>query len=180
MRTGKVGGVTLTAQHHQGLHGEGYVFAMACTAGLLVSRPILDVDGVDWLIGSPGPLGTARSPKIEVQVKTWSRPEGDDRSWRYRLSTPHFNSLAGPGFDLRRYLILLTVPDEAANFAMCDADCMRLRHAAYWVSLADRAPLADVPETPASVMVQVPHRNLLTPETLRALVAGDLEPGGQS
>jgi hypothetical protein len=80
----------MTVQQHQGLHGEGYIFAMACTAGLLASRPILDMDGVDWLIGSPGPMGTARSPKIEVQIKTWSRPVSDGDSWGYRLSTPHF------------------------------------------------------------------------------------------
>jgi hypothetical protein len=33
--------VTLTMQQHQGLHGEGFVFAMASSAGLLVSRPTL-------------------------------------------------------------------------------------------------------------------------------------------
>jgi hypothetical protein len=169
----------MTVQQHQGLHGEGYIFAMASTAGLLASRPILDMDGVDWLIGSPGPMGTARSPKIEVQVKTWSRPVGDSDSWGYRLSTPHFNALAGPGFDLRRYLIMITVPDEVFRFAECDADCIRPHHAAYWVSLADQEPLADDPGTPASVAVRVPRRNLLTPDVLRGLVAGDLEPGGR-
>jgi hypothetical protein len=115
--------VTLTAQQHQGLHGEGYVFAMASVAGLLACRPTLDVDGVDWLIGSPGPLGTSRSPKIEVQVKTWSRPVGDTDSWAYRLSTRQFNALAGRGFDLRRFLIMVAVPDAASRFAVCDADC---------------------------------------------------------
>lgn len=176
VRGGELSAVALTAQQHQGLHGEGYIFAMASTAGLLASRPILDVDGVDWLVGSPGPLGTARSPKVEVQVKTWSQPVGDSDSWRFRLSTRHFNALAGPGFDLRRYLIIVTVPDEVSRFAVCDADCMRLHHAAYWVSLADREPLADDPEAPATTTVRVPRRHLLTPSSLRALVAGEPEP----
>jgi hypothetical protein len=172
--------VTLTVQQHQGLHGEGYVFAMACTAGLLTSRPILDVDGIDWLIGSPGPLGTARSPKIEVQVKTTTRPVGGDGSWRFRLAIKHFNALAGPGFDLRRYLIMVTVPDEMSRLAVCDADCMKLQHAAYWVSLADREPLSQGQGMPATTTVRVPQRNLLTPQSLRALVAGDVERGEQS
>ena len=171
--------MTVTAQQHQGLHGEGYVFAMASAAGLLACRPIIDVDGVDWLIGSPGPLGTSRSPKIEVQVKTWSRPVGDIDSWAYRLPTRQFNALAGPGFDLRRFLIMVTVPDAASRFAVCDADCRRLHHAGYWVSLADQEPLADVPGTPASVAIRVPRRNLLTPTTLRALVAGEPNAGEQ-
>jgi hypothetical protein len=167
----------MTVQQHQGLHGEGYIFAMASTAGLLASRPILDVDGVDWLIGSPGPLGTARSPKIEVQVKTRSHPTGNEDSWGCRLSTGHFNALAGPGFDLRRFLIMVAVPDELSRLAVCDADCMRLHHAAYWVSLAGEEPFADGPDAPASVTVQVPRRNLLTPSSLRALVAGDPDLG---
>ena len=45
---------------------------MASSAGYLASRPTLDVDGVDWLVPHPGTLGFVRSPKIEVQVKTWS------------------------------------------------------------------------------------------------------------
>jgi hypothetical protein len=43
----------------------------------------------------------------------------------------------------------------------------------------DQEPLADDPGTPASVAVRVPRRNLLTPDVLRGLVAGDLEPGGR-
>lgn len=129
------------------------------------------------MIGSPGPLGTARSPKIEVQVKTRSRPSGGSDSWACRLSTPHFNALAGHGFDLRRFLIMVTVPNELASLAVCDADCMRLHHAAYWVSLADQDPLADGPDRPASVTVRVPRHNLLTPSALRALVAGHPRPG---
>jgi hypothetical protein len=163
----------MAVQHHQGLHGEGYVFAMASTAGLLASRPIMDVDGVDWLIGHPGPLGTARSPKIEVQVKTWSTPTGDDETWGYRLRAPHFSALAGPGFVVRRYLIVVIVPGDVSQLAVCDAECMRLHHAAYWTSLVDREPIVDGPEAPATVTVRVPRRNLLTPGSLVALVAGD-------
>lgn len=158
----------LTAQQHQGLHGEGFLFAMASAAGLLASKPSIDVDGIDWLIGHPGPLGTARSPKIEIQVKTWSRPQGDDQAWQYRLARGHFNALAGPGFDLRRYLILVIVPADASAFAVCDADCMKVRHAAYWVSLADRELCPTGPDDPASVAVLVPRRNRLTPDALVA------------
>ena len=84
--------MVMTVQQHQGLHGEGYIFALACAAGLLASRPILDVDGVDWMIGSPGPLGTARSPKIEVQVKTGHGRQvamsRGDAGFRPGISTP--------------------------------------------------------------------------------------------
>lgn len=148
----------MTVQQHQGRHGEGYVFALASTAGLLVSRPTVDLDGVDWLIGHPGPMGTARSPKIEVQVKTWSNPTGDAASWSYRLRRDHFNQLAGPGFSIPRYLVVVTVPDDVSRFAVCDSECMRLHHAAYWVSLADREQVPDEPGAPATVTVRCRNR----------------------
>jgi hypothetical protein len=166
-----VGGVPLTVQEHQGLHGEGFVFALASAAGLLASRPVYDVDGVDWLICNPGRHGKVRSPKIELQVKTWSRPVGNASAWRYRLRTAHFNALAGQDFSVRRFLVMVTVPPEASDYARCDPQCMRLGHAAYWLSLADQQPILDGPEAPQTVTVSVPARNLLTPQALVALVS---------
>jgi hypothetical protein len=104
----------MNPRQHQGQHGEGFVYAMASSAGLLVSRPSLDIDGIDWLIGYPGQVGTVRSPKIEVQVKSWSTPEGDDSVWTYRMRLGHYNALAGGGFEIRRYLVLVIVPADVA------------------------------------------------------------------
>jgi hypothetical protein len=166
----------LTRQTHQGLHGEGFVFAMACAAGLQAMRPIYDVDGVDWTIGHSGALGSVRSPKIEVQVKTWSKPPlTKDAVWRYPLSVKHFNALAGPGFAIPRFLVLVTVPPSATRYATCNAVKMSLCHAAYWVSLADRAVLPEGEGERKTVIVEVPQGNLLTPESLVALLAGSHE-----
>ncbi|WP_436523768.1 hypothetical protein [Actinoplanes sp. HUAS TT8] len=57
---------------HQGLHGEGFIQALACAGGFTTARANLDIDGVDLQIASAGPRGTVRSPKIEVQVKSVS------------------------------------------------------------------------------------------------------------
>jgi Domain of unknown function (DUF4365) len=165
----------MSSRQHQGQHGEGFIFAMASSAGLVVSRPSLDIDGVDWLIGFPGQLGTVRSPKIEVQVKSWSTPEGDNRAWNFRLQLRHYNALAGSGFEIRRFLVLVIVPADVARYATCDHNAMRMSHAAYWISLADR-PVQPASEREAkTVVVRVPRSNLLTPETLKALVAGEGE-----
>jgi hypothetical protein len=165
----------MTLRQHQGHHGEGFVFAMASSAGLLISRPSLDIDGVDWLIGFPGQLGTVRSPKMEVQVKSWSVPEGDEDAWAYRMRLRHYNALAGGGFEVRRYLVLVIVPADVAGYATCEHDAMRVSHAAYWTSLADRPVLPGGENDSKTVVVPVPRSNLLTPETLKALVAGDGE-----
>jgi hypothetical protein len=165
--------VPLTAQQHQGLHGEGFIFALASSAGLVVMRSNLDVDGVDWLIAHPGPVGTVRSPKIEMQVKTWSAPHERGGAWQFRMAARHFNALAGPGFELRRYLGLVTVPGDPGGYASCETSRMSLGHAAYWVSLADQEPYPRAGEDSQTVLVPVPQRNLLTPATLKALVRGE-------
>lgn len=108
----------MNSLQHQGHHGEGFVFAMASSAGLLISRPSLDIDGVDWLIGFPGQLGTVRSPKIEVQVKSWSKPECVGDAWTYRMRLGHYNAIAGRGFEIRRYLVLVMVPADVAGHAI--------------------------------------------------------------
>jgi hypothetical protein len=73
---------------HQGLHGEGFIHALACAAGFTTARMNLDLDGVDWQIAHPGPRGTTRSPKIEMQVKSTSAPLVKDGVIHQRLDDP--------------------------------------------------------------------------------------------
>jgi uncharacterized protein DUF4365 len=167
--------VALHANVHQGLHGEGFIHAMACAGGFTTSRMNLDVDGVDWQIAHPGPKGTARSPKIEVQVKTMSTPAIAQDAYKLKLSTKHFNQIAGVGFQVPRFLTLVIVPTNPAEYAVCDEEGMRLGTAAYWLSLADQeiGPAGD--GDPKSVSVLVPRCNFLSVETLTALLGGDLD-----
>jgi Domain of unknown function (DUF4365) len=166
--------VTLQANVHQGLHGEGFIYAMACAGGFTTSKMNLDVDGVDWQIAHPGPKGTARSPKIEIQVKTQSSPSTEADSYKHRLSVQHFNQIAGAGFQVPRFLALVVVPPDRSDYATCDHDGMRLGTAAYWLSLADKYVQPAEESDPKSVVVFVPQRNLLSVRTLSALLSGDL------
>jgi len=165
----------LNVNVHQGLHGEGFIYALACACGFTCSKPSLDVDGIDWQIAHPGPKGTTRSPKIEVQVKTTSRPERGDGLFHYRIAVRSYNKLAGPGFQVPRYLALVVVPPTAGQYAICSTDHMLLGTAAYWVSLADEKEEPTGEHDPQSILVRIPERNLLTMRTLDALLAGDLE-----
>lgn len=159
---------------HQGLHGEGFIHAMACAAGFTTSKMNLDVDGVDWQIAHPGPKGTTRSPKIEMQVKTESSPDVHEDMFKYRLTVQHFNRLAGSGFQVPRYLALVVVPVDSSTYAICGHEHMQLGTAAYWLSLADRDEMPAGADDPKSVVVLVPKANLLDVTTLSALVEGDL------
>jgi hypothetical protein len=167
--------VPLNPNVHQGLHGEGFIHAMACSAGFTTSKMNLDVDGVDWQLAYPGPRGTTRSPKIEIQVKTESKPNLDDGVFRHRLSVRHYNFLAGRGFQIPRYLALVLVPRVTEEYAVCDHENMRLATAGYWLSLADRDLIPEGPDEAKSVSVLVPKRNLLSVKALTALLDNDLD-----
>ena len=160
---------------HQGLHGEGFIHALACAGGFTTSRMNLDLDGVDWQIAFPGPRGTARSPKIEVQVKSASSPLIKDDVIYYPLKVAHFNHLAGEGFQIPRFLSVVLVPPAAEHYAICTDENLRLSTAAYWLSLADQETLPTGTGDPQSVTVRVPRRNLLTVGSLGCLLDGDLE-----
>jgi hypothetical protein len=159
---------------HQGLHGEGFVYALACAAGFTTSKMNVDLDGLDWQVAHPGPRGATRSPKIEFQVKSSSAPAFKDGSIQHRLKVSHFNHLAGGGFQIPRFLSVVIVPPETGKYAVCTDRHMRLGTAAYWVSLADREALPTDPGCPESVLVEVPLRNLLTVTALDHLLVGDL------
>ncbi|GIM92800.1 DUF4365 domain-containing protein [Paractinoplanes toevensis] len=122
---------------HQGLHGEGFIYALACAGGFTTSRMNLDLDGVDLQIAHPGPRGTTRSPKIEVQVKSSSAPQVKDGQIHQSLKVGHFNQLAGAGFQVPRFLSVVIVPTTPEEYAVCTDEHMRLSTAAYWLSLTD-------------------------------------------
>jgi hypothetical protein len=154
----------------QGYYGEAFVRALAASAGLVVSRPDLDVSGEDFIIGMPGLRGSVRNPRIEVQVKSWCNPSGSATTWRYRMRAAHFNELAGGRFYLPRYLFLVVVPQDADEYAVAADDALRLHHAGYWASFADRELVAGA----STITVDVPRRNLLTAAALRGLMPAEL------
>lgn len=155
------------------MHGEGFVYALACAAGFTTSRANLDLDGVDLQVAHPGPRGTVRSPKIEIQVKSTSTPLIKDDVIHHRLDVTHFNHLAGAGFQVPRFLAVVIVPADAESYAFCTAQNMCLSTAAYWLSLANRETLPAGPQDPKTVTVAVPMRNLLTVDALGHLLIAD-------
>lgn len=151
----------------QGYFGESFVRVLASAAGLVASKPDLDMMGVDFILSYPGSRGTTRFPMIDVQVKSWSRAAGSVDMWHYPMKVKHFNNLAGGGYSVPRYLFLVIVPDDEEQYAEVDADALRLRHCGYYVSLADRAK---VDGSQQQVTVTVPKSNVLTVQALRGLM----------
>jgi hypothetical protein len=122
------------------------VRVLASAAGLIVVRAELDVTGEDFTISYKGVVSHTRHPKIEVQVKSWSRPVCRAEHWQYQLRARQFHELTGADFALPRFLVLVIVPDHWTDYATVNPDSVQLKYAAYWRSLRDqdRVELATV------------------------------------
>lgn len=168
--------MTLTADalrnDNQGYFAESFVASIAASAGLDVQWPHLG-HRTDMGVYLPGPNGTSSSKQISVQVKSWSRGQlASDNHFHYALKGSAYNFLAGGDHDVRHYLVLCIVPPDAADYADAQPERLKLRHAAYWLSLHDEQPIEDLgPNSTKTVLV--PSTHLLTTETFRALVEGN-------
>lgn len=167
-----VGEVVLDPNSHQGAFGEAFVQTLGVAAGLTVAKSQPDVTGDDFTFGYPGSLGGVYFPKIDVQVKSWSRPAEKRGKWSYRMTVDHFNNLAGTNYLLPRFLVLVVVPPDARDYAHVEQQGLLLRYAAYWVSLREHERVDA--STAATVAVSVPKANLLTVEALLMLLGGPL------
>jgi Domain of unknown function (DUF4365) len=166
-----VAGLADTRSNHQGRYGEAYFHVLATAAGVVANKVEYDIEGVDFIVSLPLAVRGVRFPKIEVQVKSASAPKrsADGTMWKYEgLDEPRFNNLAGTGFSMPRFLVLVTVPKEPSAYTQATADALTLSHAAYWVSLEDRPEIPD-PNASRRVRVEIPTANLLTVESLLAL-----------
>ncbi|MFF4242674.1 DUF4365 domain-containing protein [Actinomadura geliboluensis] len=162
----------MDARNHQGGYGEAFVRALAVAAGLRLAKPDLDIDGIDlclWPDGA-GLLRGARAPAVNVQVKSSSAPTETDSTWGYRLDVPSYNFLSDTWATVYpTFLFLVIVPKDWRQYAKAEPDGLLMRNAAYWHSLAAEDPIVDAKKG-AKTTVHVPKANLLTVDSLRALV----------
>lgn len=177
-----VGGdrVTLNSEVWQGHFAEGLVGALARAAGLNPGKRELDVEGVDILIGFPGKAGTRRYPQIEAQVKSCSNPTYVGECFSYPIPIKNYNDLVGTvgeDFALPRYLFLVHTPALKADYVTCTPESSIFRNAIYWANLMDENPIDSGRQETKSV--HVPKANLLTTESLVALVTGTIGGGGK-
>jgi len=156
----------LDARNHQGKFGEDYVRVLASAAGLTVYTPDKDFDGVDFVLRRHDHA----FPAIDVQVKSWSRPQKSGGNWRFNgLTEVQFNKLAGRDYTLPRYLFLVVVPDDPHQYSETSADGMLLRYQSYYLPMCDEAPVSE-PSPVRRRTVHVPIGNILTARSLQTLM----------
>lgn len=161
---------------HRGAFGEEFIRMLATAANLDVTRKERDRVGVDWQLGYTGRRGTRRFPAIEAQVKCTSSPDIHGDHIHYKLKVKNYNQLAGPDYEMPRFLFLVLAPADPFAWSHATEDRLRLSHAAYWLCLHDQEPLPS-PEnkskTDSTRTVHIPRANLLTVGSLHDLFAED-------
>jgi hypothetical protein len=109
-----------------------------------------------------------------VQVKSCCKPRSAHGEWRFDgLNEQQFNWLAGPDYTIPRYLFLVSVPTERADYAEFEPGGMLLRHLAYYLSLEQESPV-EQPDPTRRRPVRVPHGNVLTIKSLLRLLDSTL------
>lgn len=154
----------------QGRYGEKLVLALAAAAGIKVSHPDPDADGVDLTLSYLGRYEGRGFPAIDVQIKSWCIPQIRGDVLAYPLRAHNFNLLTGRvgiDFSLPRLLFLVVVPRREDGYASFHDDHYRFQNCVYWHSVMNEQPL---PPGQTSKTVYVPVSNIVTAGNLPHIV----------
>lgn len=142
-----------------------YVGAMAAQAGINPARTDVDDDSVDIYFVGRNYSGRIRNPQIQIQFKCTAQNLISGSNIKFSLKRKNYDDLRGRNVLCPRYLAVLLVPADMAEWTEHSAHGMLLRHACYWLSIRD------FPDTTAdSVTVNVPLSQRLTATELERMM----------
>ena len=122
-------------------------------AGYNLSQPVVDAYGSDGAIIGLTPRGRQQ---VEYQLKATTRYEIRGSELAYDLRVADYNRLI-PESDIRRVLLLYTMPADPDQWLAQSETETCLRHCLYWLSLRGRPVSANS----ATERVYVPRANFL-------------------
>lgn len=143
-----------------------YIHAVASVAGFALENVRVDHDSVDCWISSRGKHGRIRSPIIALQIKCTGQDVVREAHLAFPLPIKNYDDLRCEDTHLTRYLVVVKVPAQEAEWLTHSEEQLVLRHCGYWVSLKGAAST----ENQETVTIQVPRGQLLNPEGLRRLM----------
>ncbi len=145
---------------------KAYVQAVAATAGYSCTTPVVDDDSVDVTIAARGARGTIRSPRLDVQVKSWTVPKVIADDLHYPLAIKNYNDLRHEDYLVPRMLIVVVMPANLDEWVELSHPETTVRRCGYWTSLRGMGPTMNTD----SVTVTVPMSQQLSVEALKVLM----------
>ena len=145
----------------QGQFGEQAICAIATAAGLDCARYNLD-PGIDW------ELRSRSGERASLQVKTTRDPlrviNGDVR---FKLESNDYDLLR-EDLIVPLFLVVMRLRPSMSDWVRSRPWGYAIQHQAWYVSLVGEPPAGNR----RSVTVSLPRANLVTPDSLRAIVEG--------
>jgi hypothetical protein len=111
-----------------------YVQAVAACAGFAWSVPSVDDDSIDFCLHQTGGGGTARSPRLELQLKCKAADTPAEPTFPHSLKLKNYNDLRDTVF-VPRILVVVLVPDNVADWLVHTEAQLAVRRCGYWLSL---------------------------------------------
>lgn len=140
-----------------------YLSALAAHAGINRGDLRVDNDSVDVLFQSVGYRGRRfRNPQIQIQLKCTSQNLIRDGVIKFPLPRKNYDDLRGDDVITPRYLAVLLVPADTAQWIAHNDGHIALYNNCYWVSLRNCGPT----DNKHSVTVDVPLEQRMTGDTL--------------
>ena len=146
-----------------------YLHAIASRAYFGCDRPTVDRDSVDATVSARESLTSdslLRSPRLDFQLKATALPPLVGEAFSFELKLKNYDDLRAEGRHIPLLLAVFIMPDDETQWLTFSEEALIMRRCAYWSNIRGYAPSGNT----ATQTVTVMRNNILTPQTLRALL----------
>jgi hypothetical protein len=98
-------------------------------------KPSVDDDSIDLGLAEKGGGGTARSPRLELQLKCYAAETPADSHLSYPLKIKNYEDLRDDTVQVPRILVVVLIPDQVEDWLEASEQELVMRRCGYWVSL---------------------------------------------
>jgi hypothetical protein len=147
---------------------EGYVFAIAATAGCTINRIERDVNGLDVeFILSRGQYLEEVTIRAQLKNTTTRQPDRTKREFSFQFKErKHFDHLAKQRDTVKAILLVMVTDPDQSLWASATHDALLVQRCCYWVNLEGHPASGN---NVASPTVKVPLANVFDAAALRAM-----------
>jgi Domain of unknown function (DUF4365) len=161
----------MTKNNQKEMFSIAFVRAVAATAGYNVYRQEIDDDSIDIGIAARGPIGSVRSPKLDVQLKCTAAGIVADEHLSHQIPMKNYDDLRFSDYQVPRVLVVVSVPADVNQWlAQTDAQLV-LCHCGYWISLRGKPEATHIPQENPRVTVHLPRSQPFTVAQLDAIMS---------
>ena len=150
-----------------------YVQAVVAVAGYTWAQPFPDNDSIDLMLSAKGGSGTARRPRVDLQLKCHAAETPTGSSFSFPLKIKNYDDLRVDTI-VPRILVVLLVPSSPTDWLTYSEQELSLRRAAYWVSLRSQPTRTNK----TKVTVPIPRHQHFDVDGLRGIMHR-INSGGQ-